>query len=121
MNILIFSLGSRGDVQPYLALAVGLQQADHRITLATSPEFAPLIEGYGVGMHPVRISLQALMQQPEMRAILRKGNIVQQFRAAQGVMNKSFEAIDDFWVAAQAVEVIERHAANFDRRAHHKL
>ena len=30
MKILIFTLGSRGDVQPYLALAVGLQQAGHR-------------------------------------------------------------------------------------------
>jgi UDP:flavonoid glycosyltransferase YjiC (YdhE family) len=30
MRILIFTLGSRGDVQPYLALAVGLQRAGRR-------------------------------------------------------------------------------------------
>ena len=74
MRMLIFTLGSRGDVQPYLALAVGLQQACHQVTLATSREFSPLIESYGVGTHPVRFSVQALMQLPETRAILRSGN-----------------------------------------------
>ena len=53
MKVVIFTLGSRGDVQPYLALAVGLQRAGHRVTLATSDsEFTPLIESYGVAAAP---------------------------------------------------------------------
>ena len=35
MNVMILTLGSRGDVQPYVALGVGLQRAGHRVTLAT--------------------------------------------------------------------------------------
>jgi sterol 3beta-glucosyltransferase len=35
MNIVVSTFGVRGDVQPYLALAVGLQDAGHRVTLAT--------------------------------------------------------------------------------------
>jgi sterol 3beta-glucosyltransferase len=106
MRILIFTLGSRGDVQPYLALAVGLQQAGHQVTLATSREFSQLIEDYGVGTHPVRFSVQALMQLPETRAILRSGNPLRQFRLMQGVMNKSVEAMDDFWAAAQDADFL---------------
>jgi len=31
MNITILTIGSRGDVQPFVALGVGLKEAGHRI------------------------------------------------------------------------------------------
>ena len=62
MKILIATLGSRGDVQPYLALAVGLQQAGHKVTLAAPQTFAPWIQSYGVGVAPVRFNPQEAMQ-----------------------------------------------------------
>ena len=37
MNILISTFGVRGDVQPYLALAVGLQHAGHCVTRVPNP------------------------------------------------------------------------------------
>jgi hypothetical protein len=39
MHIAISTVGSRGDVQPFVALAIGLQQAGHRVTLVTSHTF----------------------------------------------------------------------------------
>ncbi len=63
MKILIVTLGSRGDVQPYLALAVGLQQAGHSVTLAAPATFADWIRSYGVAAEPVRFNPQAAMQQ----------------------------------------------------------
>ena len=35
MNITILTLGSRGDVQPYVALGRGLAGAGHELTIAT--------------------------------------------------------------------------------------
>jgi sterol 3beta-glucosyltransferase len=43
MNILIITIGSRGDVQPYVALGVGLQAAGHRVTIATLASFAAFV------------------------------------------------------------------------------
>jgi sterol 3beta-glucosyltransferase len=106
MKVVIFTLGSRGDVQPYLALAVGLQRAGHAVTLATSREFTPLIESYGVGVHPVRFSVQALMQQPETRALMLSRNPVRQFQFMKDVISKSADAIDDFWEAAQTADFL---------------
>jgi hypothetical protein len=40
MKITIFSVGSRGDVQPVLALAGGLQHAGHQVTLVTTHNLA---------------------------------------------------------------------------------
>lgn len=49
MNIVIHVVGSRGDVQPFLALARVLQQIHgHRVRLATHPKFESFIEKAGV-------------------------------------------------------------------------
>jgi len=37
MHITILAIGSRGDVQPYAALGMGLQAAGHQVRIATSP------------------------------------------------------------------------------------
>lgn len=63
MKILLSTLGSRGDFQPYLALALGLQRAGHRVALAAPATFTDWIQSYGVTAAPVRFNPQAVMQQ----------------------------------------------------------
>lgn len=53
MKIIIPTIGSRGDVQPYIALALGLQGAGHAVTLATHPAMCKLVDSYGVQFAPV--------------------------------------------------------------------
>lgn len=48
MTITILAAGSRGDVQPYVALGVALRQAGARVRLATFGAFATLVEGAGL-------------------------------------------------------------------------
>ena len=43
MNILIITLGSRGDVQPYVALGKGLKSAGHNVTICTCSSFESFI------------------------------------------------------------------------------
>jgi len=33
MNVLVITVGSRGDVQPYVALGKGLQAVDHTVAI----------------------------------------------------------------------------------------
>lgn len=46
MTVNILAIGSRGDVQPYVALALGLRDAGRRVRLITLPGFANLIQPY---------------------------------------------------------------------------
>lgn len=48
MRITIITVGSRGDVQPYVALGLGLQAAGHEVRLATHSEFEMLVGSYGL-------------------------------------------------------------------------
>ena len=44
----MLTIGSRGDVQPYIALALRLKKDGHTIVIITHDEFKGWIEGYGL-------------------------------------------------------------------------
>jgi UDP:flavonoid glycosyltransferase YjiC (YdhE family) len=44
----IIAPGSRGDVQPYVALGVGLHDVGHRVDILTHRDFQPLVEDHGL-------------------------------------------------------------------------
>ncbi|HSL28078.1 MAG TPA: glycosyltransferase [Anaerolineales bacterium] len=48
MKICILTIGTRGDVQPYMALGLGLKAAGHEVTISTLDEFKPLVIQYGL-------------------------------------------------------------------------
>jgi UDP:flavonoid glycosyltransferase YjiC (YdhE family) len=48
MHFTILTIGSRGDVQPFLALSKGLIADGHRVRMATHAEFGPWIQQHGV-------------------------------------------------------------------------
>ncbi len=76
MRIAIIAPGSRGDVQPYIALGKGLQEAGHVVRLVTHVDFEELVNSHGVEFWPVKGSVQAIAQSQEMRARLATGNFL---------------------------------------------
>ena len=60
-RIMIVSLGTRGDVQPYIALGIGLQQAGHTVKLVTHENFRDMIGSYGLGYAPINTDAHALL------------------------------------------------------------
>ncbi len=54
MKITILTVGSRGDVQPFLALAVGLKEAGHEVNFGANPEFKEFIETRGIKFNLIR-------------------------------------------------------------------
>lgn len=53
MQITCLTIGSRGDVQPYIALAKRLMKDGHKVRIATHDEFKDWIQGHGVDFAPV--------------------------------------------------------------------
>src|SRR5262249_26494641 len=48
MQVLLSTIGSRGDVQPLLALALELRTQGHQCRLCAPPDFRDFVEAYGV-------------------------------------------------------------------------
>lgn len=53
MRILLVTVGSSGDVHPFIALGLALRARGHEVVLATNPYFRGSVEGAGVGFAPV--------------------------------------------------------------------
>jgi sterol 3beta-glucosyltransferase len=51
--VVLLASGTRGDVQPYLALALGLRAAGVPALIAAAPRFRSFIEARGVGFAPL--------------------------------------------------------------------
>jgi sterol 3beta-glucosyltransferase len=49
MHFVCLTIGSRGDVQPYIALGLGLKREGHRVTIVTHEEYKGWVEGFGIG------------------------------------------------------------------------
>lgn len=76
MRIAIVAPGSRGDVEPYLALGKGLKKAGHIVRLVTHRNFGGFVQSHGVDFWPVEGNVQDIAQSADMRALLEKGNFL---------------------------------------------
>ena len=74
MQITIIAGGSRGDVQPYVALGKGLKEAGHTVRILSSDDFQDLVTDYGLDFFTTGGSAQAVAQ--ELQAQLGGGNML---------------------------------------------
>ncbi|HEX4587185.1 MAG TPA: glycosyltransferase [Mycobacterium sp.] len=63
MRVLLWTWGSRGDVEPIAGLAVQLQARGAEVTVCAPPDFADLLARVGVPMVPVGRSVRALVHE----------------------------------------------------------
>ncbi len=108
MNIFIVTLGSRGDVQPYVALGKGLKAAGHTVTLCTSNSFEPFITEHGLNYGYMNDALINLLDSVEGRAAMEDssgtfGLIKTYIRLMQQSQEINKGLLIDSWEAAQKV------------------
>ena len=95
MHILISTFGTRGDIQPFVALGKGLQAAGHTVNVCTSEGYRSLVVAHGLGYAFMNNDLldvtHALLDGP--------GNPLTLPRQLTSAMRRT---LDDEWRAAQA-------------------
>jgi sterol 3beta-glucosyltransferase len=73
MKITIIAYGSRGDVQPILALAKGLQRAGHRVRMVTGSNFGAWVESHGVEAAAVGPDVREMMRSADGKLWVDRG------------------------------------------------
>lgn len=63
MKITLVAIGSRGDLQPYLALGLGLQAAGHVVRLASARNEAAFVAAHGLPFWPLEVDVRQLLDQ----------------------------------------------------------
>lgn len=102
MRIAIETLGTRGDVQPYLALARGLMARGHEVHLAAPVQFADFVRVNGVPFAGLPGEFLALMDTPEGKAAIAQGEgFAAGFKLLKHVRPLMRKLLDDEWAAVR--------------------
>jgi UDP:flavonoid glycosyltransferase YjiC (YdhE family) len=76
----ILAPGSRGDVQPYIALGQGLQALGHDCTIVTTLDHEALVRSYGLGVVAVPVDVAAELRRVETNRAVEGGGVLASFR-----------------------------------------
>ena len=59
MKIALLALGTRGDIQPYIALGKALSSRGHRVTLGGADNFADWVKGHGLAFRSLGVDMDS--------------------------------------------------------------
>ena len=107
MHILILTLGSRGDVQPFVALGKGLKAVGHTVTLCTSTRFESFITEHDLNYGYMGDEMLQLMDSAQGRELMEDATnlweiIKATLRLFRQVAPLQSKMLSDSWKTAQA-------------------
>jgi sterol 3beta-glucosyltransferase len=89
VNITLFASGTRGDVQPYIALGKGLKAEGYNVCVLTSDDFESLVRGAGLAFGSMGASVEAMLQSDEWRKSMESGNFLLILRRMTAAMKRN--------------------------------
>lgn len=103
LRITCLTIGSRGDVQPYIALCKGLLAEGHRPKIATHREFEPWVRKHGIDFAPVEGDPAELM-----RICVENGMFTYSFlkEASQKFRGWIDQLLSSAWASCQDTDVL---------------
>lgn len=109
MNLLILTVGTRGDVQPFVALAAGLQAAGHRVTICTCPRYREFVESYDIAFLPLDEGLLEILDTDLGRSVVENlngiwGVLCAMFRLIRLTLPINHRMVADAWAAVEQTQ-----------------
>jgi len=109
MRITILALGSRGDVQPLVALGVGLQRTSrHEVTFVTTGDSEGLVRNRGLDFFSLGVNARELLGTEAAWDVLESGrNVIRGMWQIVRMMRPTLEQLmERVWQASQKAEAI---------------
>src|ERR1700674_1364795 len=110
MRVTIITAGSRGDVQPYVALGMGLKRAGHAVAIATHETFRGGVTRYGLEFAAISGDPRAIVASPASDRWLVSGRIRDILSArrefARGARSLMDSLLADYWRVSQGSDLV---------------
>lgn len=108
--ITILCSGSRGDVQPYLALALELQKLGKPVRIASNNIFESFVRGYGLDFFPINVNFESANVDPAMiRQAQQADNPLKMLLTFRKMKEYGAPMLEEFFAACQDSRVIVYH------------
>jgi UDP:flavonoid glycosyltransferase YjiC (YdhE family) len=107
MHIVLIAPGSRGDVQPYIALGKGLQNAGHSIRLVSHGNFESLVASYGLEFRSFGNDVKNAVENSEIQELTEKGNfLLLMAKMAKEAQREALRFAEGGLLAAQGMDIV---------------
>jgi sterol 3beta-glucosyltransferase len=116
MDIIFLCLGSRGDVQPYVAIGRTACELGHNVTICTGKLYKNFVEQNGLDFQECSLDLMAILQTQEGKQVFEEGlkHPIKAMQYAKRVINPLYrKAMTEFYEACQGKDVIIYHPKAF--------
>jgi len=108
--ITILCSGSRGDFQPYLALAQELKKMGKDVRITASKSFKGFIQNYGIEVYPIEADFETLNVDPKLfEAALSSDNPLKMLLTFNKMKEYGVHMVSDFYSACEGSELIIYH------------
>ncbi|MEM9301019.1 MAG: glycosyltransferase [Pseudomonadota bacterium] len=106
MRALIVTLGSRGDVQPFIALGMALRDRGHEVSLCTPDRFESFVTDHGLGFLPADGGFIDLLESEEGKQLIEElrslwGTLKASARLMRRVRELIGSFLEDAWTRAR--------------------
>ncbi len=107
MHITILTLGSRGDVQPFIGLGIGLKQAGYKVKIASQATFESEIRSHGLEFALMSGNPKEGIEGAQGQAMLKTKNPIDFVHRLGDLLEPIMEAVLlDSWQACQGTDAI---------------
>lgn len=108
--ITILCSGSRGDFQPYIALAQQLKKLGKKVRITGSKSFEEFIKSYGIEVYPIKADIDTINVDPEvLKAAGSADNPLKMLLTFNKMKEYGIYMINDYYEACKGSELIIYH------------
>jgi len=109
MKIALLTLGTRGDVQPFIALGKALKKRGHNVVLGAPENFRSWIEDHGLAYRSIGVDMQDFVQSLEARKVMAGSAFAMARMWRQTIVPLTRRSLDAIWETARDADVIVYH------------
>jgi UDP:flavonoid glycosyltransferase YjiC (YdhE family) len=107
MKITILSVGTRGDVQPYIALGLGLRAAGNDVRIAAASNFEQFVREYGLEYAQLEGNFRELMETDTMQQLMARHNPIHAYHEITMMLRHILESFAaDSWKVCQDTDAV---------------
>jgi sterol 3beta-glucosyltransferase len=113
MKIAILALGTRGDIQPFIALGRGLKKAGFDVLLVSSKNEEDFVRSFGLDFIALNVDIQQIMASGDVDGMTKSDNpfkfITSHLKGSKTLKKKMIEVQGETWDACQSADAIIYH------------
>lgn len=114
MKIAITTVGTRGDLQPYVALGLGLKDAGYIVQIVSAKNEEAFVRSYGLDFYALNVDIQKLMEGDDVQKMSKGNNplkfILSHLKGSKKLKDLMVRTQGEIWDACENADLIIFHA-----------